>query len=205
MNFSSPLYKIVLIGNAGVGKTSLIHSLIQRQFVEGFHATVGSSVHDWTAHTSQGDIELKIWDTAGQERYRSLAPISFRDAHAAIIVFDASFESSPDDEVNEWIASFHSTSGSDTPVYIVANKIDMVDQIDDSETQRDMSEKRKSVTTFLNRLAEEHSCKVFTTSAKNGDNVLELFEDIAKTVAQRHPSFVMAYPVQTGGNNSKCC
>ncbi|KHG09338.1 Ras-related RABF2b -like protein [Gossypium arboreum] len=88
--------KIVLLGDVGTGKSSLVLRFVRGQFVEFQESTIGAAFFSQTLAVDDATVKFEIWDTAGQERYHSLAPMYYRGAAAAIIVYDitnlASFE-----------------------------------------------------------------------------------------------------------------
>jgi small GTP-binding protein len=116
-------YKAVLLGDGGVGKTAIIHRLSSGSFEPELSPTVGGSFTPVVLATPHGEVEFKVWDTAGQEKFRDLVPLYFRNAHAALVVFDltarASFES-----VDEWIATLRAVSP-ECFVAVVGNKCDL--------------------------------------------------------------------------------
>eukprot|EP01127_Copromyxa_protea_P003274 TRINITY_DN1310_c0_g1_i6.p1 TRINITY_DN1310_c0_g1~~TRINITY_DN1310_c0_g1_i6.p1 ORF type:complete len:141 (-),score=17.42 TRINITY_DN1310_c0_g1_i6:474-896(-) len=80
--------KVVLLGSSGVGKTSIVIRYVQSAFAADQQATIGASFWTKRLHFVDNSITLQIWDTAGQERYRSITPMYYRGAQAAILVFD---------------------------------------------------------------------------------------------------------------------
>jgi small GTP-binding protein len=177
MNIGNYTIKVVLTGNTSVGKTCLIHRLIQFQYVEGFHQTIATSTHDWTANVGNRTIDIKIWDTAGQERYRTLAPVYFRDAAAAIVVFDAT-ESDVIPELREWIQTFKENARMGAVVVLAANKADLV-------------EDRVALQEKLNKVKEEFQAECFPTSAKTGENVAQIFQFAAEQIVKAFPTDIL--------------
>jgi small GTP-binding protein len=163
-------FKVILCGNTGVGKTSIIFWLLNRRFVEGFHPTIGPSVFEFPIDVRDRPYELKVWDTAGQERYRSLAPFYFRDATAALIVFGATDED-PGPSLSAWIAQFRGAAPHGAHVFVVANKIDLVDDLE-------------PIATLGTNLKDGLGVEFFLVSAKLGSGVLELFQAVAKKAAE---------------------
>ncbi|KAH0858040.1 hypothetical protein HID58_086301, partial [Brassica napus] len=80
--------KLVLLGDVGAGKSSLVLRFVKDQFVEFQESTIGAAFFSQTLAVNDATVKFEIWDTAGQERYHSLAPMYYRGAAAAIIVFD---------------------------------------------------------------------------------------------------------------------
>ncbi|ORY86072.1 ras family-domain-containing protein [Leucosporidium creatinivorum] len=80
--------KLVLLGESAVGKSSLVLQFVKQQFDDYRESTIGAAFLTQTVPVQQGFIKFEIWDTAGQERYKSLAPMYYRNAHAAVVVYD---------------------------------------------------------------------------------------------------------------------
>ncbi|XP_019089008.1 PREDICTED: ras-related protein RABF2b-like [Camelina sativa] len=80
--------KLVLLGDVGAGKSSLVLRFVKDQFVEFQESTIGAAFFSQTLAVNDATVKFEIWDTAGQERYHSLAPMYYRGAAASIIVFD---------------------------------------------------------------------------------------------------------------------
>jgi small GTP-binding protein len=167
---SARSFKVVLCGNAGVGKTSLLFWLLNRRFVEGFHPTVGPSVFEFPVDVLDRSYVLKLWDTAGQERYRSLAPFYFRDSTAAVVLFSAP-DSNPKPSLQTWVEQFRLAVPLGAPVFVVANKSDLVD---DWEPIANLGEDLKTTL----------GIEFFVVSAKLGSGVLDLFRAVAKKVVE---------------------
>ncbi|MBA0839909.1 hypothetical protein Goarm_005599, partial [Gossypium armourianum] len=105
------LFNQVLLGDVGAGKSSLVLRFVKGQFVEFQESTIGAAFFSQTVAVNDATVKFEIWDTAGQERYHSLAPMYYRGAAAAIIVYDitnqASFE-----RAKKWVQELQS-QGSD--------------------------------------------------------------------------------------------
>ena len=185
-------FKIVLAGNEGVGKTSLIFWLIQERFVEGFHPTVGANVHDWSTSVGDSPCDVKLWDTAGQERYKSLAPIYFRGAHAAVIVFEAR-NLDPLGDVEAWIKEFRNVVGPDADVIVAANKCDLV-----------ADDEMGALVARTKELAGKLGVEVFIVSAKTGENVRAMFQAIAEKVVLKSPQHILARDTYQEARATQC-
>ena len=169
---SSPV-RIVTIGDESVGKTSLTSRLVDKTFNQFEPSTVGANYQTYT--TKIGDsgeyFEMQIWDTAGQEKFKSLSPIYFRNASAAVVVFSLVNRNSFD-KLNDWIASFIEVAGTEAIIYIAANKADLED-----EKQVSSEEARE--------WAEGLGYKYFETSAKTGTNVETMFNSLASDLKNK--------------------
>ena len=160
-------FKIVTLGNSGVGKTSLVSKFVNNEFNEGETSTI--SARNWQKDFSlqNGDnVKLSIWDTGGQERYRSLAPMYYRGAEGVILTYDItrpdSFEST-----KRWANEVRLNADPNACIVLVGNKSDF-------ESQRQVSE--QVAIEYATSIGASH----FTASARIGQNVHEIFEDIAK-------------------------
>lgn len=158
--------KVVLIGNTSVGKSCIIHRKTRNQFSNYSEPTIGAAYSNIPINIDDKTINLNVWDTAGQERYKSLAPMYFRGARVAIIVFDItskeSFEGS-----KSWFNEIKRMSLKTNMFFLVGNKCDMNDY-------------REVTTEEANMFAETNKLKYIETSAKSAFNIENLFYNIAK-------------------------
>jgi Rab family protein len=115
--------KLVLLGDAQVGKTSLLQHFITGSFPTTFHPTIGVAFQSAMVTVDGIDRELLIWDTAGQELYRGLAPMYYRSAGVAIVVFDIT-ERHTFDSVTFWIDELRSNAEEQIVVIVCGNKTD---------------------------------------------------------------------------------
>ncbi|XP_036381002.1 ras-related protein Rab-30-like [Megalops cyprinoides] len=159
------LFKIVLIGNAGVGKTCLVRRFTQGLFPPGQGATIGVDFMIKTVDIKGQKVKLQIWDTAGQERFRSITQSYYRSANALILTYDITCEDSfrclP-----EWLREIEQYANSKVVTVLVGNKIDLVER-------REVSRQRAE------EFAESRNMHYLETSAKESDNVERLFLDLA--------------------------
>eukprot|EP00758_Cryptobia_borreli_P006686 Tbor_TRINITY_DN5189_c2_g3::TRINITY_DN5189_c2_g3_i2::g.25920::m.25920/K07889/RAB5C; Ras-related protein Rab-5C len=158
-------YKLVLLGESGVGKSSLVLRLVKDEWSESQHSTVGASFfrHSCTMPDNQ-IINFDIWDTAGQERYKSLASMYYRGAAGAIVVYDITNTDSLE-RAKYWIRELLLNSP-ETVISLVGNKMDL-------EGNRRVSfEEGKS-------FAEENNLMFSEASAKEGKQVQGVIQMIA--------------------------
>ena len=157
---------MVLLGEQSVGKTSLTLRFTNDTFIPDQPATIGAAFMSKTMQLEDETIKLEIWDTAGQERYRSLTPMYYRGARAALVVYDItnfnSFE-----RAKSWIEELHRQAKPDIVIALAGNKCD-----DASNRLVTYDE------AFI--LAEKNNLIFFETSAKDGHNVDEMFKTISK-------------------------
>ena len=161
-------FKVVLVGETGVGKTSIISQFIDQVFEEELQTSTGGSFSSKEIFFDNGkSLKLEIWDTAGQERYRSLTKIFYKNSSCAILVYDITKKQTFDELKNYWIGQIKESAPKDIMLAIVGNKEDLLDkeQVDENEA-RDF--------------AKENNALFFSTSAKNSDAINQLFIDIGK-------------------------
>jgi len=164
-------YKLVLLGESAVGKSSLVMRFAQDRFVDHQESTIGAAFVTRSITLDDGVIvKFEIWDTAGQERYHSLAPMYYRGAQAAIIVYDITRKDSYE-KAKAWIIELKKQENEQLVIALVGNKKDL-------EAQREVlyDEVKKYVETTNVPLFYE-------TSAKVNINVTDVF----KSVAQKLP------------------
>jgi len=161
-----------MLGDSGVGKTSIVTRWTKDTFKQGTSATIGAAFVETTVEKNGQHHVIQIWDTAGEEKYKSMAPIYARSAVAALIVFDITHESSFLN-VEEWISCLDLLN--DVKVIIIGNKCDM-------EAQREVSyDKALALASKLGRQYVE-------TSAFAGTGVKEAFQMIIDQILENRTS-----------------
>ncbi|AAS54747.1 AGR257Cp [Eremothecium gossypii ATCC 10895] len=165
-------YKIVFLGEQGVGKTSLITRFMYDTFDDHYQATIGIDFLSKTVYLDDRTIRLQLWDTAGQERFRSLIPSYIRDSHVAIVVYDITNKKSFE-YIDKWVEDVRNERGEENLILcIVGNKSDLVDE-------------RKVTVEEGENKAKLLNAKIFVeTSTKAGFNVGALFKRIAKLLPE---------------------
>ncbi|KAL0231696.1 hypothetical protein GEMRC1_011100 [Eukaryota sp. GEM-RC1] len=159
--------KVVLVGDAGTGKTSLIQRFTRHSFNPSYSSTVGIDFFSKSIYFSDRDsVQLLLWDTAGQEKFSALVPSYLRDCSAAIIVFDVTDRKSYDNALSKWLTSVQDEQNDDILVVLVGNKVDL-------STQRVIS------TSELSSKASSLEIPYFECSARIGLNVKDLFQNVA--------------------------
>ncbi|KAK7160450.1 hypothetical protein R3I93_008180 [Phoxinus phoxinus] len=118
------LFKIVLVGNSSVGKTSLLRRFCDDCFHPGTCATVGIDFSVKTLTVDNSQVALQMWDTAGQERYRSITKQFFRKADGVVVVYDITSEQTFT-AVRHWLTSVQEGAGEDIPIMLLGNKTDL--------------------------------------------------------------------------------
>ena len=160
--------KIVLIGESGVGKTSIISQFIDKVFLDDRQSTIGGTFTTKIVQCGKGKtVRLEIWDTAGQERYRSVTNMFYKDANAAVLVYDITSKFTYQELKKYWVEQVKETSPKNIILSIIANKSDLIEneQVDEGEARE---------------FAKTINALFAVTSAKNNIGVNELFLEIAK-------------------------
>lgn len=131
------VYKFIIVGSVGVGKTSLIQTITNKNYnIDTYAPTIGIEFCTHIVDMEDKKIKCRIWDTAGQETFNSLINIYFRDITAAILVFDSSKPESLDDIENSWIPQIKKNNLNYMPkMILVENKCDLTRCIDDTKLQ----------------------------------------------------------------------
>lgn len=162
MSSSPTSIKLVLLGDSGVGKTSLATQYISGKAPQSVKPTIGAAFVTKSIVIDGQAIELLIWDTAGQEVYRGLAPMYYRSALIAIVVFDITRQQSFD-SVSYWINELKANADSRIIITVCANKIDL-------ESQRVIEEGK------CQEFAEQNGALFASTSATTGTGVERMFQ-----------------------------
>ncbi|XP_013389046.1 ras-related protein Rab-22A [Lingula anatina] len=156
--------KVCLLGESGVGKSSIVLRFVSDTFKQGLEMTIGASFMTKTLVVDQQTVKFQIWDTAGQERYRALAPMYYRGASAAIIVYDVT-KRDTFDAVKGWVRELANYGPKDIIIALAGNKSDL-------EDLREVTKKEAA------QYAEQIQAIFIETSAKNDSGIKELFTRI---------------------------
>ncbi|XP_029617920.1 ras and EF-hand domain-containing protein homolog [Salmo trutta] len=174
---SEKAYRVVLAGDAAVGKSSFLLRLCKNEFRGNTSATLGVDFQMKTLVVDGEPTLLQLWDTAGQERFRSIAKSYFRRADGVLLLYDVTCEKSFLN-VREWVDMIEDVSQDDIPIMLVGNKCDLREQaLQDSVTC--------VPTSFGEKLAMTYNALFCETSAKDGSNVIEAVLHLAREVTKQ--------------------
>ena len=167
-------FKIIIVGDSGVGKSSLLKRAVQNRFDTGYQATIGFEF--LLMHFKVNDLKLKlqIWDTCGQEMYRSLVQGFYRNTSLALVVYEVDKKTTYDG-LESWLKDIRQHTEQDLPIFIVGNKSDLDKEIPTEEAR---------VFAMSNRTKYFTEC-----SAKLGYQVKEIFVEAAKTLYKTYKEF----------------
>ena len=164
------IYKVIVIGDPAVGKTSLLTKFAKNQFEEKYLPTVGVNIVKEPIELKEGNatINLMFWDVAGQPQFYMLHRPYFNGADGMLLVFDIT-RSSTFSNINNWYNSAVKFGLSGIPRILIGNKIDLKDE-------------RKIILPMAEHLSEKLNAPYFETSALTGETVKEVFQKIAELV-----------------------
>lgn len=184
-------HKIVVLGDSGVGKTSILLQFSEHVFRRNTVPTVGAGVINKEVNTQSGPVSLSIWDTAGEERYKSITGLYTQGAVCCVIVFDLTcretFENIPN-----WIEIFKQKAEDGHRIYMVGNKIDLDDE-------------RKTTFSEAFDWCEKNEYKYFEVSAKTGENVDLVFNEIAMALGPQRAETKNIEIESRVVRDEKCC
>lgn len=162
------LFKILLIGDSGTGKSSLLQRYSENNFQNTYISTIGVDFKIKTIELDDKIIKLQIWDTSGQERFRSITSSYYRNAHGIIIVYDTT-DTSSFEAVKMWSNEVDTYSNEYVQRCIVGNKIDLIQQ-------------RVVFSSDVKKYTDHVEIKTYEVSAKSGTGVNEIFINIARDI-----------------------
>ena len=171
------LYKIIIIGDAAVGKSNILSRYVKNEFSENLKSTVGVELGIKFIKVKGTNTKIQIWDTAGQERYRAITSSYYKGSHGCFIVYDITNEISFNN-VEKWYEHVQKEAGQDISIILVGNKCD-------KEDERKISKEKGQ------EKAKNLKCAFFETSALSGINIAEIFDELANDIYEK-----------TGGNKN---
>jgi small GTP-binding protein len=170
MSIEKFTYKVVILGDSSVGKSSIINRYINKVFSEYGEPTIGAAFFTSITNIDNKEIKLEIWDTAGQERYKSLAPMYYRGSNAALVVYDITDKQSFTSAL-KWIDELKMITV-DCLIYLIGNKSDLED-------------KRKVNSNDIYEIINNNDFKHYETSAKNSKNIDLIFQEMSLNLSER--------------------
>jgi len=178
------LFKLLLIGDSGVGKSCLLLRFADDTYTESYISTIGVDFKIRTLELDGKTIKLQIWDTAGQERFRTITSSYYRGAHGIIVVYDVTDQESFNN-VKQWMNEIDRYANDKVNKMLVGNKCDLT---------------AKKVVDYnsAKELADSMSIPFLETSAKNSTNVEQSFITMAAEIKARMAQNPAPKP---GGNN----
>ncbi|KAL6072939.1 Ras-related protein Rab-1A [Balamuthia mandrillaris] len=166
------VFKVLLIGDSGVGKSSILTRFTEDKFLENDAGTVGVDSKTKTLEVDDKRVKLNIWDTAGQERMGFLTSSYYRGAHGIIIVFDITNEESYRNVAN-WLGEIERYAFDSALKILIGNKSDLA------------GERQVQASTATEYAENELSTEYFEASAKTGDNISEAFLRLTQMMKKR--------------------
>jgi len=183
------LLKVLLVGEASVGKTSIFHRFVKNEYSDTYKATIGADFFSKQMNIENTEVIMQIWDTAGQERHRSLGASFFRGSDVCILVYDISNKKSFE-ALETWYEQFIQKVGCNSAnpenefIFVVlGNKCDLENREVDSDTATQFCQKK--------------GLKFYETSALNGHNVQDAFEFIAQKGISKLELQLNDYPIDS--------
>jgi len=206
--------KLVLLGEAAVGKSSIVLRFVSNEFQANKEPTIGAAFLTQKCRLEDRVLRYEIWDTAGQERFHSLAPMYYRNAQAAVVVYDVTKASSLE-KAKSWVKELQRQANPNIVIALAGNKVDLVtssstsspadgasstlaaeseeEEADDATatpgetTEGEGAEALRQVPKDeAQAYATEAGLLFFETSAKTGEGIVEIFTEIAKKIPIEH-------------------
>jgi len=165
------LFKLLLIGNSGVGKSCMLMRYAENTFTTNFFNTIGVDFKIKTIEYDNKVVKLQIWDTAGQDRFRTITSSYYRGAHGIIVVYDVTDKDSFDN-VKQWMNEIEKYAQENVCRLLVGNKCDLTAE-------------RKVKTEEGEELAKQYKIPFVETSARNSANIDQAFIQMIKTITER--------------------
>lgn len=190
-----PEIKVVMVGEASVGKTCLVRRIVTTEYDDDTMPTLGANFSSKDVELESGTYSVQIWDTAGQERYRAMAPMYYRNSKAAVIVYAIDNKKSFE-QVDVWAASVKECIGKTAAIFIVGNK-------------SDLEQKRAVSMAEGQEKAAEVGASFMEVSAKEAIGCDELLMLIAQTVVGRESHLsattLASEKINAEKTEARCC
>ena len=168
------IFKLILIGNSGVGKSSILNRYMNKTFEDSYKCTIGVDFLMKSIEINGKTVKLQLWDTAGQEKYKSMVASYYRGANVAFVVFDLtnheSFDSLP-----LWIENYYRNGPEQKNIILIGNKKDMIEERQVTQEEAEL-------------FSQTNNMIYFETSAKDGDNIDYVFTYAAEKLVEFYSS-----------------
>jgi len=168
-----PAFKILMIGDPAVGKSSLLLRYADNQFTSNFISTIGVDYKEKELIVGSNKVKIQIWDTAGQERFRTITSSYYRGAHGMILTFDVTNEQSFR-SLGKWLQEVERYAEENVVVVLAGNKLDLGEGAS------------KVSATEVDEFRAKYGLDFFQVSAKEGTSVDALFQRLAEQVVERY-------------------
>ncbi len=188
------LFKLLLIGDSGVGKTCILFRFSDDAFNTTFISTIGIDFKIKTIELGGKKIKLQIWDTAGQERFHTITTSYYRGAMGILLVYDIT-NSKSFDNIAKWLRNIQEHASEDVEKMILGNKCDM-------EDKRVVSKEKGEA------IASENGIKFFETSAKTNVNIDKAFVELSQSILDKTvdvQEIRQALPPPSASGSARCC
>ena len=184
--------KVVLVGDTKVGKSCILTRFVHNKFDRNTPATVGAAFLTKVVQSKSGSVRLQLWDTAGQEKFRSLAPMYYRSAAVAVLVYDVTQKASLE-AISGWAAEIADRAPPSIKTVVVGNKIDA------TEHRVVFTEQGEALARDIGAIGH------YETSALTGDGIDNLFANVAEIEVENQD--VIEKKVQKPQSDEKggCC
>ena len=204
MSSDNNIFKILTLGESGVGKTAILRRYVENKFEKHHLATIGIDYQSKIIKIKNKEIKLKIWDTAGQERYRNIAAHVYKGADGIVLVYDVTDEYSFS-KISDWMEQINNNlSKNDIGIILIGNKNDIEERMIDTQKGQEK--------------AKEYEIEFYETSALTGVGINEAFEGLAKQILKNYKikdnagsrtiSLQSSKPeevIETDKKKKKCC
>ena len=187
INNFSVFFKILLIGDLGVGKSCVILRYVEGDFPGNIMSSIGVDFKTKQIELDEHSIKMQIWDTAGHEKFRTITTSYYKSAQAIIILYDITQKSSFE-HIRNWITEIDKFGKQGVLKVIVGNKLDL-------ENNRKISKEDAE------NLALKYGVKLWEVSAKDNTNIEEMFVDTIKTLLERNSKIINDIPGSSMNNN----
>lgn len=190
------IFKILVLGDAGVGKSSIIKQYVDREFVDSYITTIGIDYSSKYINVDGKSVKLAIWDTAGQERFRSITKSYLRGIQGVLLVYDVC-DSTTFRNITHWLSMVHEYADEEHIKYfLIGNKNDLIHKRQVSYEQG-------------NALAAQHNCKFVECNALEYNKVARVFQsitsDLIKDVLNFRSKEIICELQENNKKENRCC